>query len=328
MLTNDLLNFLLSLFSDPAAAAAFKQNPEHELDKNGFKNLCSDDVDAIMPVLLDHSPISYDRSYNTGSNGAWGGDAGGGMGGGGGGGGTGGGGWGGWSGGGGTGGGGGGGGTADHAAAVQQLTHVMNNYSYTSVDDKDFILDRSINQTLWTNGDLHQVFDQDTVIAYGEHSVAAGDDVIGSNNQKDSNNNNGNSDESVTNTNTTTTTNTNIHSNNDNSKDDSSVDNSIEVKDNFVKLDDHSVEVKDNNVTFDNDKTVDIHNESKVENSIEVVKTDVDVDYKEIDVDYKEVDIDHKEFSYENDSINQGATNSVVQEDVNDDAIAVPVTDL
>ena len=70
-LANDLVLFLMSLFGNQQAAKEFLDNPERALDDAGLGGVCSADVDAAMPVILDFAPInasSFDRSYNTGGN--------------------------------------------------------------------------------------------------------------------------------------------------------------------------------------------------------------------------------------------------------------------
>nr|WP_201762457.1 IniB N-terminal domain-containing protein [Pseudarthrobacter psychrotolerans] len=183
-LANDLVLFLMSLFGNEEAAKEFLDDPERSLENAGLGGVCSADVDAALPVVLDYAPItihasSFDRSYNTGGNGAA------------------------------TGGGAvavtptlSGGGNGDHTHAIQQLHNVVNNYSYTStVDDRDTITDQSVNQNIWADGDVEQWFDNDSVIASGDRAVAAGDDVDmdDSNNIEDSYNRDNSNDSSTDN---------------------------------------------------------------------------------------------------------------------------------
>ena len=123
-LANDLVQFLMSLFGDRQAAQEFLDDPERVLEDHGLGGVCSADVDAAMPVVLDYAPITvnasrFDREYSTGGNSAD------------------------------TGHNGGGGGAVtpppaggdngghhdhdhdDHGHAIQQLHHIVNNYSYT-----------------------------------------------------------------------------------------------------------------------------------------------------------------------------------------------------
>jgi hypothetical protein len=193
-LANDLVQFLMHLFGDRQAAQDFLDDPEKALEEHGLGDVCSADVDAAMPVVLDYAPITvntsrFDREYNTGGNTAWTAPVGGGAGN--------------------TGGGNHGGGNHggdDHAHAVQQLHHVVNNYSYTTtnsttVDDRDNIVDQSVNQNIWADGDVNQWFDNDSVIASGDRSIAAGDDadVEDSNNIEDSYNSDNSTDNSTDN---------------------------------------------------------------------------------------------------------------------------------
>ena len=166
-LANDLVQFLMHLFGDREAVQEFLDNPERALADHGLGNVCSADVDAAMPVVLDYAPItvnafSFDRNFITGSNGSWAGYAGAGAG---------------------HGGYGPGDGatydTDDHAYAVQQLHHVVNHFSYTAVttivDERAAITDQSAHQNIWAQGDVEQWFDNDVALASGDHAaVAAG----------------------------------------------------------------------------------------------------------------------------------------------------------
>lgn len=177
-LANDLVQFLMHLFGNPQATREFLENPERALADHGLGNVCSADVDAAMPVVLDYAPItvnaSFDKDDHAGSNGAGTAHAG-------------------WSvshaaagnGGGHAGGAGGSGGGHqehdDHAYAVQQLHHVVNHYSYTAsttmVDDRVTVTDQSVSQNIWADGDVEQWFDNDAVVATGDQAVAAGGDA-------------------------------------------------------------------------------------------------------------------------------------------------------
>lgn len=163
-----LLQYLMELLGNPAAAEAFTANPEKALQDNDLGGVCSDDVDAIRPVLVDFAPVafegSFDREYNTGGNtsSAGAGDR---------------------------------GGhdddrdpdkwhhddddkwhhDDDHGHAVQQLINIVNEYS--SIDDRDTILDQSVNQQIYAKGDVQQLFMNEAVLASGDGALAAGDDI-------------------------------------------------------------------------------------------------------------------------------------------------------
>ncbi|MBT2565402.1 IniB N-terminal domain-containing protein [Arthrobacter sp. ISL-85] len=198
-LANDLVQFLMQLFGSREAMQEFLDDPERALEAHGLANVCSADVDAAMPVVLDYAPItvnasSFAREHHTGGNSAWAGQQsapaayi---------------------------------GGTSaihaagqgganydhdDHAHAVQQLHHVVKHFSYTTnttmLDDRDTITDQSVNQNIWAHGDVEQWFDNHAVVASGDRAVAAGDDagVRDSDNIRDSYNTDHSTDSSTDN---------------------------------------------------------------------------------------------------------------------------------
>jgi hypothetical protein len=150
--STSLLDLLLNLFRDPQALAAFKEDP------NGFLASCGDispaDVHDALVLLQDNQDASFDRDYNTGGASHTSGnvhipppppapdhhD-----------------------------------GESDHEAAVRYLnTYVTNNY----VDDRDTIIDNSVNQQIDTGGgDFDQDIDIHSVAATGDGAVAAGGDI-------------------------------------------------------------------------------------------------------------------------------------------------------
>lgn len=58
---------------------------------------------------------------------------------------------------------------------VREINAITNSFSY--IDDRDTVLDQSVNQNIWANGDVTQVFDQEAVVASGDDAMAAGDDA-------------------------------------------------------------------------------------------------------------------------------------------------------
>jgi hypothetical protein len=69
---------------------------------------------------------------------------------------------------------------ADVNPTVREINSISNSFSY--VDDRDTVVDQSVNQNIWANGDVTQVFDQEAVVASGDESMAAGDDATVENN--------------------------------------------------------------------------------------------------------------------------------------------------
>jgi hypothetical protein len=309
-MSNELLGYVLNLFADPAAADEYRADPEASLSGAGLSRMCSDDMEQIMPVLLDHSPISFDRNFSSGGNTAVGGGGGGAGGAGGGGGvspaGSGGAGGGGW-GGGGTGGGGGGGGAgwaADHAAAVQQLTHVLNSYSYTTIDDRDYNLDNSVNQAIFNNGFLHQNFDNDLTASFTDDRDVDNSTVYS--NSFNDNSTDDHSDNSVDDHSTEFDVDVDIEDsfNTDNSTGD-------DIEDSLV-VDDVDVDVNSGNTTTNTSTTTSTTNTDNTDNSIDV---------GDVDVEYYEESIVVDDIEYDDESIND----SIVVEDVTFEEPVIPV---
>lgn len=59
---------------------------------------------------------------------------------------------------------------------VRELRTVMNSNSY--ITNNSTLVDQSVNQNIWAQGDVMQLFDNEAVLATGEGSTAAGNDVI------------------------------------------------------------------------------------------------------------------------------------------------------
>ncbi|QNE15712.1 IniB N-terminal domain-containing protein [Pseudarthrobacter sp. NBSH8] len=278
-LANDLVLFLMSLFGNQQAAQKFLDDPERALESAGLGGVCSADVDAALPVVLDYAPItvhgSFDRSYSTGGNGAA------------------------------TGGGGAGSGGAvavtpppaghghdDHAHAVQQLQNVVNNYSYTStVDDRDTITDQSVNQNIWANGDVTQWFDNHAVVASGDRAVAAGDDV----DMRDSNNiqdsyNTDNSNDSSTDSSVNAGRDASVGNTHTDIEDSFNTDLDVDIEDSFNDNSDNRVdnsEQTDTNIEDSfNDNSVVLTDNS--DNSVELTDNSDNSTYTNVDVEIED----------------------------------------
>ena len=253
-ITQLLLDFLLNLLKDPKAAEEFKADPQGALDAAGLGGITEEDCDAVIPVVLDFAPVSAigDRVYETGGNVLTGGDAhnnGGG---------------------GGQSGGGNGGGHApvDTSPAVAQLTHVVNNYSYSEIDDRDTITDQSVNQNIWALGDVEQFFDNDAIVASGDGAAAAGDDAFVDNSDDHSTNIDVDGDVNIGNT---------EDSYNDDHSTDNSVDVEVDVEDSIIAND--SFNEDDNSTNVDIDDSLLANDSFNEDNSInDSGNTDVDID--------------------------------------------------
>jgi hypothetical protein len=135
----------------------FEQNPHAALQEYGLGHLSPEDVHDAIVLFQDNDTVSFDRDYDTGSNwlgSTWGTHA----------------------------------GAIDwgkvgvHTAGPEQWReHVTNNHVTNNVDDRDTIIDQSVNQQVETHGgDFSQSVDNHSVNATGDGAVAAGDDIEGS----------------------------------------------------------------------------------------------------------------------------------------------------
>ncbi|WP_460774512.1 IniB N-terminal domain-containing protein [Microbacterium sp. GXF7504] len=131
-----LIEFILSLLRDPAAAAEFAEEPDAALGARGLSNVGYEDVCAVAPVVMEKaagtamspSPVRPPVDPVT-----------------------------------------------PPTPAVREILNIVNNLAY--VDDRDTIVDQSVNQNIWAGGDVTQIFDNEAVVSTGDSSIAAGDDV-------------------------------------------------------------------------------------------------------------------------------------------------------
>lgn len=65
---------------------------------------------------------------------------------------------------------------------VEEIHRVTNSFH---IDNRSTIVDQSVNQNIWAEGDVTQYFDQQAVLAAGDNSVAAGDDALVDNSSTD-----------------------------------------------------------------------------------------------------------------------------------------------
>jgi hypothetical protein len=162
--TKSLLDFILSLLSDEDAREAFNANPDQALADAGLSDVCSEDISDAMTYVAEYHPVSSvgNREYNLGNDRddrdygdnrdyrheggrpheGWRPDP----------------------------------GLDSHAAVVQQLEYISNNYTYS--DSHDTVIDKSVNQSIWNEGKLTQTFNDNSVTAT-DHSVAAGRNING-----------------------------------------------------------------------------------------------------------------------------------------------------
>jgi hypothetical protein len=170
-----LLDLILKLLSDGEEAEKFAENPHGYLEGKGLEGICADDVKDLKALVLDYDTnvkaAFGDTTFDLGNKGsAYGGDAGGHDG--------------------------GPHRRPDHDddhrgdrhdgddedekdAVIKEITNILNNYTYTTIDDRDTAFDQSVKQNIFAKGDVNQEFDYDTTVASGDGAVAAGGDVYG-----------------------------------------------------------------------------------------------------------------------------------------------------
>lgn len=138
-----LIEFILSLLRDPEAAAKFADDPDASLSRAGLQDVCAADVRSVMPVIAEHPQVIVKTAAPL---------------------------------------------VAPKPApspspsqpshrdpdVIQHINHVANNFQF---DNRSTIVDQSVNQNIWAEGDVTQIFDQEAVMAVGDNSVAAGRDA-------------------------------------------------------------------------------------------------------------------------------------------------------
>lgn len=153
----DVVQFLMDIFGDRQAAHDFLHDPEGVLEDRGLGTVCSADVDAAMPVVLDYAPLTVNasnvvREFNAAGNsasigGGWSPLPAGGV-------------------------------HDDHGHAVEQLAHIVANYSYPStLDGRDTVTDQSLTHNIWADGDVEQWFDNDSVATFGDPAIGGGNEM-------------------------------------------------------------------------------------------------------------------------------------------------------
>lgn len=149
-----LIEFILSLLRDPSAAADFIADPEETLAREGLSDISVQDVRAVVPVIVERYDVAPRPAVQLAP-------------------------------------------PAPHHVAphpvaphpeppsvVREIVTVANNFH---IDNRSTIIDQSVNQNIWAEGDVTQIFDQEAVLALGDQSVAAGEDAGIDNSETDIN---------------------------------------------------------------------------------------------------------------------------------------------
>ena len=132
-----LIEFILSLLRDPAALDEFKDDPEGTLARNGLSGVCAADVQAVKPVVIDHPQVQLRADPPPQVASVHY--------------------------------------TSVHTdPVVREITTMAQSFHF---DNRSTIVDQSVNQSIWAEGDVTQDFDHEAVISSGDGSNAAGHDV-------------------------------------------------------------------------------------------------------------------------------------------------------
>ncbi|MET0812685.1 MAG: IniB N-terminal domain-containing protein [Microbacterium sp.] len=126
-----LIEFILSLLRDPAAAAEFDDDPEGMLAQRGLNHANASDVASVAPIVIERTqviqvvkPVAVEHHANP---------------------------------------------------VVREIKQITTHVQW--VDDRDTIVDQSVNQNIWAEGDVTQTFDQEAVVASGDDALAAGENL-------------------------------------------------------------------------------------------------------------------------------------------------------
>ena len=125
-----LIEFILSLLSDPAAAAEFEEDPEGTLARKGLSDACVEDVRAVAPVVVDRPDVHPKPPMPPAP--------------------------------------------PKPPTVENEIYNITNSFA---IDNRATIVDQSVNQNIWADGDVNQIFDQEAVVNSGDNGAAAGDDA-------------------------------------------------------------------------------------------------------------------------------------------------------
>lgn len=136
-----LIEFILSLLRDPETAAEFDEDPEAALAARGLSNVSHADVCAVAPVVVERAHVVPTPAPAPAPE-HWNPSP----------------------------------PPPHHDPVVREIKNISQQFTW--VDDRDTIVDQSVNQNIWLeNSDLTQNFDNDAVVSTGDESIAAGGNV-------------------------------------------------------------------------------------------------------------------------------------------------------
>lgn len=143
-----LIEFILSLLRDPNGVDEFLEDPEEVLTRAGLADICAADVRAVLPVIVEHPDVApRPPAPQPPPPPEPRPDP-----------------------------------RPEPPPVVKEIVTVANNFH---IDNRSTIVDQSVNQSIWAEGDVTQIFDQEAVLAVGDESVASGEDTSIDNSETD-----------------------------------------------------------------------------------------------------------------------------------------------
>lgn len=141
-----LIEFILSLLRDPEVAAEFDEDPDAALAARGLNNVSHADVCNVAPVVVERAQVVQAAASSQPSHHHY---------------------------------------VPKpapqphhdhHDPVIREIKNITQHWQW--VDDRDTVVDQSVNQNIWTEGgDLTQKFDNDAVVASGDKAIAVGEDA-------------------------------------------------------------------------------------------------------------------------------------------------------
>ncbi|MFE1645818.1 IniB N-terminal domain-containing protein [Microbacterium sp. P01] len=133
-----LIEFILSLLRDPVAAAEFDEDPDAALLHRGLSHATAADVAAVAPVVIERTQVVQVAVPKAVYVRSESHDS-------------------------------------HDNPVVREIKQVTTHFQW--VDDRDTIVDQSVNQNIWADGDVTQTFDNEATVASGDEAIAAAGDV-------------------------------------------------------------------------------------------------------------------------------------------------------
>jgi hypothetical protein len=137
-------DFLFKLLRDQHAQEEFRHNPVRVLHEHGLQHITASDVHDLTPLVTDHPGVQFSGDHGFSSPPPIFPAP----------------------------------GESETHCAIRHIEHFTKCYTY-NIDNHNTVIDDSVHQNIWAEGDVNQTFDDTNVVASG-HAVAAGGGIWGS----------------------------------------------------------------------------------------------------------------------------------------------------